>query len=54
MFTKLRNSLIKAALKITKTITRDKAHKSSAKLANLMNTNLSENFIVEAKKFYHQ
>ena len=50
MFTKLRNSLIKAALKISKTITKDKAHKSSAKLANLMNTNLSENFIVEAKK----
>ena len=50
MFTKLRNSLIKAALKITKTITRDKAHKSSAKLANLMGANLSENFIVEAKK----
>tara|TARA_R110000851_G_scaffold328085_1_gene498342 strand:- start:78 stop:1775 length:1698 start_codon:yes stop_codon:yes gene_type:complete len=50
MFTKLRNSLIKAALKISKTITKDKSHKSSAKLANLMNTNLSENFIVEAKK----
>ena len=50
MFTKLRNSLIKAALKISKIITKDKAHKSSAKLANLMNTNLSENFIVEAKK----
>ena len=49
IFTKLRNSLIKAALRITKTITRDKAHKSAAKLARLMNTNLSENLIVESK-----
>ena len=50
IFTKLKKSLLKAALKITKTITKDKAHKSSAKLANLMGANLSENFIVEAKK----
>ena len=49
IFTKLRNSLIKAALRITKTITRDKAHKSAAKLARLMNTDLSENLMVESK-----
>ena len=49
MFTKLKKSLLKAALKITKTITKDKAHKSSAKLANLMGANLSEDFIVEGK-----
>ena len=47
VFTKLKNSVIKAALRITKTITRDKAHRSAAKLAKLMNTTLSENFITE-------
>ena len=47
VFTKLKNSVIKAALKVTKTITRDKAHRSAAKLAKLMNTTLSENFITE-------
>jgi hypothetical protein len=49
IFTKLRNSLLKAALRITKTITRDKAHKSSAKLINLMGGTLSENVITEGK-----
>ena len=47
VFIKLKNSVIKAALKVTKTITRDKAHRSAAKLAKLMNTTLSENFITE-------
>ena len=48
-FTKLRNSLLKVALRITKTITRDKAHKSSAKLINLIGGTLSENVITEGK-----
>ena len=49
IFTKLKNSLIKSALRITKTITRDKSHKSLAKITNILGGNLSENFIVEAK-----
>ena len=40
---------MKAALRITKTITRDKAHKSSAKLINLIGGTLSENVITEGK-----
>ena len=49
IFTKIKNSLLKVALRITKTITRDKSHKSSAKLINLMGNTLSENVITEGK-----
>ena len=47
MLLKLKNSLLKSAIKITKTITKDKAHKSAAKISKMLGGNLSENFITE-------
>jgi len=48
VLTKLRNTLLKSAIKITKTITRDKAHKSSSNLVKLLGGgNLLENYIAE-------
>ena len=47
MLLKLKNSILKAALRITKTITRDKAHKSAANISKILGGNLSENFIME-------
>ena len=46
VFTKLKNSVIKAALRITKTITRDKAHRSAAKLAKLVEKKNKKVFLV--------
>ena len=42
VLTKLKNSIVKSAIKITKTIIKDKAHKSSAKLSKLFGFDLSE------------
>ena len=47
MLLKLKNSLLKSAIKITKTITKDKAHKSAANISKILGGNLSENFIME-------
>jgi len=47
VLTKLRNTLLKSAIKITKTITRDKAHKSASNLVKLLGGNLTENYIAE-------
>ena len=48
MLTKLKNSLLKSAIKISKTITRDKAHTSSKNLSKLFGVGLSES-LNEAK-----
>jgi hypothetical protein len=48
IFTKLKNSLIKTALKITKIITKDRAHKSLANISKMLGGTLSENFITES------
>ena len=48
MLTKLKNSLLKSAIKISKTITRDKAHTSSKNLSKLFDVGLSES-LNEAK-----
>ena len=48
VLTKLRNTLLKSAIRITKTITRDKAHKSASNLVKLLGGgNLTENYIAE-------
>ena len=48
VLTKLKNTLLKSAIKITKTITRDKAHKSASNLVKLLGGgNLTENYITE-------
>jgi len=47
MLLKLKNSLLKSAIKITKTITKDKAHKSAANISKILGGKLSENFIME-------
>ena len=45
--TKIRNFILKGAIRITKTIIKDKAHKSAAKISKMLGGNLSENFITE-------
>ena len=42
VFSKIRNSILKSAIKITKLVVKDKMHKSSEKLTSLLGSTLSE------------
>ena len=45
--TKIRNFILKGAIRVTKTIVKDKAHKSMANISKMLGGTLSENFITE-------